>query len=64
MKRGIKVTDKRNKLELKKLCGESEEVKDLQAKIKAAYLNKEKDDKVTKKKQSVHNHEMLPSYRE
>ncbi len=37
-----KVTDERRKREIEKLCGESDELKELQAKIKAAYLNKER----------------------
>ena len=37
-----KVHDERRKREIEKLCGESDELKELQAKIKAAYLNKER----------------------
>lgn len=37
-----KVSDERRKREIEKLCGESDELKELQAKIKAAYLNKER----------------------
>ena len=39
---GQKVTDERRKREIEKLCGESDELRELQAKIKAAYLNKER----------------------
>lgn len=37
-----KVSDERRKREIEKLCGESDELRELQAKIKAAYLNKER----------------------
>ena len=37
-----RVTDERRRREIEKLCGESDELKELQAKIKAAYLNKER----------------------
>lgn len=37
-----RITDERRKREIEKLCGESDELKELQAKIKAAYLNKER----------------------
>ena len=33
--------------EIEKICGESEELKELQQKIKAAYLNKERATQVT-----------------
>jgi hypothetical protein len=39
---GTKITDERRKREIEKLCGESDELRELQAKIKAAYLNKER----------------------
>lgn len=39
---GQKVNDDRRRREIEKLCGESDELKELQAKIKAAYLNKER----------------------
>jgi hypothetical protein len=39
---GHKITDERRKREIEKLCGESDELRELQAKIKAAYLNKER----------------------
>ena len=38
----MKITDERRKREIEKLCSESDELKELQAKIKAAYLNKER----------------------
>jgi len=37
-----KVTDERRRREIEKLCGDSDELKELQSKIKAAYLNKER----------------------
>ena len=37
-----KIVDERRRREIEKLCGESDELKELQAKIKAAYLNKER----------------------
>jgi len=39
---GTKISDERRKREIEKLCGESDELRELQAKIKAAYLNKER----------------------
>lgn len=39
---GQKITDERRKREIEKLCGDSDELKELQAKIRAAYLNKER----------------------
>lgn len=38
----MRIEDERRKRELNKICGESEELKELQNKIKAAYLNKER----------------------
>lgn len=46
---GVKVTDERRKREIEKLCGESDELKELQTKIKAAYLNKERSQQMTEK---------------
>jgi len=48
-----KVTDERRKREIEKLCGESDELKELQAKIKAAYLNKERSQQMTEKQYRV-----------
>lgn len=48
-----KITDERRKREIEKLCGESEELKELQAKIKAAYLNKERSQQMTEKQYRV-----------
>ena len=42
-----KITDERRRREIEKLCGESDELKELQAKIKAAYLNKERSQQMT-----------------
>ena len=39
----MKVIDERKRREVEKLCSESEELKLLQDKIKAAYLNKERN---------------------
>lgn len=50
---GQKVTDERRKREIEKLCGESDELKELQAKIKAAYLNKERSQQMTEKQYRV-----------
>jgi hypothetical protein len=38
----MSITDQKSKREVEKICGDSEELKELQAKIKAAYLNKER----------------------
>ena len=38
----MKIMDERKKREIEKICLESDELKELQAKIKAAYLNKER----------------------
>ena len=38
----MRIEDERRKRELNKICSESEELKELQNKIKAAYLNKER----------------------
>lgn len=50
---GVKVTDERRKREIEKLCGESDELRELQAKIKAAYLNKERSQQMTEKQYRV-----------
>jgi hypothetical protein len=44
-----KVMDERRKREIEKLCSESDELKELQAKIRAAYLNKERAQQMTEK---------------
>lgn len=44
-----KITDERRRREIEKLCSESDELKELQAKIKAAYLNKERAQQMTEK---------------
>lgn len=38
----MKITDEKKRREIEKVCAESDELKELQAKIKAAYLNKER----------------------
>ena len=38
----MKITDERKKREIEKICKESDELKELQGKITAAYLNKER----------------------
>ena len=43
----MKIVDEKKKREIEKICGESEELKELQAKIKAAYLNKERSAQIT-----------------
>ena len=44
-----KVMDERRKREIEKLCSESDELKELQAKIRAAYRNKERAQQMTEK---------------
>lgn len=44
-----KTMDDRRRREIEKLCGESDELRELQAKIKAAYLNKERSQQMTEK---------------
>ena len=48
-----KVVDERRRREVEKLCGESDELKELQGKIKAAYLNKERSQQITEKQYRV-----------
>lgn len=43
----MKIQDEKRQRELEKICGQSDELKELQAKIKAAYLNKERASQVT-----------------
>ena len=43
----MRIEDERRKREIEKICGESEELKELQNKIKAAYLNKERAQQIT-----------------
>ena len=38
----MKIENQRSTVEVQRICGESEELKALQDKIKAAYLNKER----------------------
>jgi len=44
-----KIMDERKRREVEKLCSESEELRLLQDKIKAAYLNKERNQQITEK---------------
>ena len=44
-----KVVDERRRREIEKLCADSDELKELQGKIKAAYLNKERSQQMTEK---------------
>ena len=48
-----KIVDERRRREIEKLCGESDELRELQAKIKAAYLNKERSQQMTEKQYRV-----------
>jgi hypothetical protein len=50
---GHKIMDERRKREVEKLCGESDELRELQAKIRAAYLNKERSQQMTEKQYRV-----------
>ena len=43
----MRIEDERRKRELNKICAESDELKELQNKIKAAYLNKERAQQTT-----------------
>lgn len=43
----MKITDEKKKREIEKICAESDELKELQSKIKAAYLNKERSAQIT-----------------
>ena len=43
----MRITDEKKKRELEKICNESEELKELQHKIKCAYLNKERSAQIT-----------------
>jgi len=43
----MKIVDEKRKREIEKICSESEELKELQNKIKSAYLNKERSAQIT-----------------
>ena len=43
----MKIVDEKKKREIEKICGSSEELKELQLKIKSAYLNKERAAQMT-----------------
>jgi hypothetical protein len=45
----MKITDEKRQREIEKICAESDELKELQAKIRAAYLNKERSAQATEK---------------
>ena len=45
----MRIDDEKRKRELNKICAESDELKELQNKIKAAYLNKERSQQMTEK---------------
>ena len=45
----MKITDERKRKEVEKICQESDELKELQARIRAAYLNKERAAQITEK---------------
>ena len=50
----MKIVDEKKKREIEKVCGESEELKELQAKIKAAYLNKERSAQIAEGQYRTH----------
>lgn len=43
----MKITSEKRKREIEKICAESDELKELQQKIKLAYLNKERSAQIT-----------------
>lgn len=43
----MRIVDDRRQKEVQKICAESEEIKELQARINAAYLNKERGSQIT-----------------
>jgi hypothetical protein len=43
----LKIVDEKRRREIEKICAESEELKELQNKIKQAYLNKERSAQIT-----------------
>ena len=43
----LKIDDEKKKREIEKICKDSEELKELQNKIKNAYLNKERASQIT-----------------
>ena len=43
----MKIVDEKKKREIEKICSQSEELKELQLKIKSAYLNKERAAQMT-----------------
>jgi len=43
----MKIVDEKKKREIEKICAESDELKELQAKIKSAYLNKERSAQIS-----------------
>ena len=45
----MKILDERKKKEVERICAQSDELKELQAKIMAAYQNKERAAQITEK---------------
>jgi galactokinase/mevalonate kinase-like predicted kinase len=45
----MKILDERKKKEVERICSQSDELKELQAKIMAAYQNKERAAQITEK---------------
>jgi hypothetical protein len=45
----MKILDERKKKEIERICSQSDELKELQAKIMAAYQNKERAAQITEK---------------
>ena len=43
----MRITDEKKKREIEKVCAESDELKELQDKIKSAYLNKERSAQIS-----------------
>ena len=43
----MRIVDEKKKREIEKICNESDELKELQAKIKSAYLNKERSAQIS-----------------
>lgn len=43
----MRIADERKNKEIAKICAESDEIKELQARINAAYLNKERGSQIT-----------------
>jgi hypothetical protein len=50
----MKIVDEKKKREIEKICAESDELKELQMKIKAAYLNKERSAQISETQYRTH----------